>query len=247
MPGRDTILSVLSGIFWGFFGIAAVLALACTITPAGQYLSFSNYLQILTAFAGAAAFLCLYFRYGRGTGLLYAAWAFALFGIADAAWYATVFFGAGTFTFPSLIDMGFVAAILFMASAYNRIYPRKQGRGRILLTILVLVLLVPLAILMTSGFTDKALTILLFFFACGSLIITGVNHSVPDYLLDLAGMVLFALAFMLYPIRETFFAGNPYLSVIGTFVSAGLALIVLGALKSVPGSARPDSVNAGQP
>jgi hypothetical protein len=46
----------------------------------------------------------------------------------------------------------------------------------------------------------------------------------------LAGTLLFALAFMAYPIRETFFNGNPYLSILGAFVAAGFSLIVLGFL-----------------
>jgi hypothetical protein len=227
---HDTTISVLSGLFGGFLGVAAALALALFIVPSGQYLSLCNYLQIITAFAGAAVFLWLYFRHGRGSGLLYAAGAFALWGVADIAWYAAVLLGVGTLSFPSLIDMGFVAAILLLSSAYNRIYPRKQVRGLILLAVLFLMLVVPLAILATGGISDKALMILLYFFACGSLIITGLNHSLPEHPMALAGTLLFAISFMIYPIRETFFAGNPYLSIIGAFVAAGFSLIVLGLI-----------------
>jgi hypothetical protein len=244
---HDPVISVLSGLFGVFLGIAVALALSLFIVPFDQYLSICNYLQIITAFAGAAAFLTLYFRYGHGIGLLYAAGALALWGIADIAWYVAVFFGAGTFTFPSLIDMGFVAAILLLSSAYNRIYPRKQVPGIFLLAILVLVLIVPLAILATQGITGQALMILLYFFACGSLIITGLNHSLPDHPMALAGTLLFALAFMIYPIRETFFVGNPYLSIIGTFVAAGFSLIVLGFLPSAPSESQVEPAQAEPP
>jgi hypothetical protein len=244
---HDTTISVLSGLFGGFLGVAAALALALFIVPSGQYLSLSNYLQIIAAFAGAAAFLWLYFRHGRGSGLLYAAGAFAVWGVADCAWYAAVLLGAGTLSFPSLIDMGFVAAILLLSSAYNRIYPRKQVRGMILLAVLFLMLVVPLAILATGGITDKALMILLYFFACGSLIITGLNHSLPEHPMALAGTLLFAISFMIYPLRETFFAGNPYLSIIGTVVAAGFSLIVLGLLPSATGATRPEPVPAEPP
>ena len=44
----------------------------------------------------------------------------------------------------------------------------------------------------------------------------------------LVGTILFAIAFMVYPIRETFFLVNPYLNLIGVFVIAGFSLIVLG-------------------
>ncbi|MGA2162016.1 MAG: hypothetical protein ABSG28_07480 [Methanoregula sp.] len=229
-PDQDSIIFVLSGLFGVFLGVAAALALALFIVPSVQYLSLSNYLQIITAFAGAAAFLYLYFRYGRGIGWLYAVGAFAIWGIADTAWYASVLVGAGIFTFPSMIDMGFVAAILLLSSAYNHIYPRKRVRGLILLAVFFLMLVVPLAILAMGGITRQALMILLYFFACGSLIITGLNHALTEHPMALAGTLLFALAFMAYPIRETFFNGNPYLSILGAFVAAGFSLIVLGFL-----------------
>jgi len=247
VPFHTPTISVLFGLFLVFLGIAAALALAFFIVPSSQYLSVSNYLQIITAFTGSAVFLWLYFRHGRGTGLLYATGAFALWGVADIAWYAAVLLGVGTITFPSLIDMGFVAAILLLSSAYNRIYPRKQVRGQILLAVLLLMLVVPLAILATGGITDKALMILLYFFACGSLIITGLNHSLPEHPMALAGTLLFALSFMIYPLRETFFSGNPYLSVIGTFVAAGFSLIVLGILPTKQGPTRTEPVPAEPP
>jgi hypothetical protein len=229
-------LSVISGIFEGILGVAAALALALLLFPSKQYVSLSNYLQILTAFAGAAVFCYLYLRHEGGPGLLWAAGAFAVWGLANIAWYAAVFFGVGTVTFPGLIDMGFIAAILLLSSAYNRLYPRKQVGGTILLAILFLMLVVPLAILATKGITDQALMILLYFFACGSLIITALNHSFAEHPAALAGTLFFAVSFMIYPIRETFFAGNAVLVVLGPCVAAGFSLIVLGLLPNDAGT-----------
>jgi hypothetical protein len=233
---HDTTLSVISGLFGGFLGVAAALALALLLIPSKQYVSLSNYLQILAVFAGAAVFCYYYLRHEGEPGLLWAAGAFTLWGIANVAWYAAVFFGAGTFTFPSLIDMGFVAAILFLSSAYNRLYPRKQVGGPVLLALLFLMLVVPLAILATGGITDQALMILLYFFACGSLIITALNHSFAEHPAAFAGTLLFAIAFMVYPIRETFFAGNAVLAILGPCVAAGFSLIVLGLIPKDAGT-----------
>jgi hypothetical protein len=227
---HEPIPTVISGLFGGFLGVAAALALALLLIPSKQYLLLSNYLQIVTAFAGAAVFCYYYLRHGRGPGLLWAAGAFALWGTANVAWYAVVFFGAGTFSFPSLIDMGFIASILLLSSGYNRLYPRKQVGGPVLLALLFLMLAVPLVILAMGGITDQALTILLYFFACGSLIITALNHSFAEHPAALAGTILFAIAFMVYPIRETFFAGNAVLAVLGPCVAAGFSLIVLGLI-----------------
>ena len=124
--------------------------------------------------------------------------------------------------------MGFVAAILLLSSAYNRLYKRKQVRGALLIAVLLLMLVIPLAILATGGVNDKSLMILLYFFACGSLIITALNHSFTEHPVALAGTLLFAFAFMAYPVRETFFATDAALTVLGPLAAAGFALIVLG-------------------
>ncbi|WP_292370772.1 hypothetical protein [Methanoregula sp. UBA64] len=227
---RGTAGSVISGIFGGFCGIAAALALALLMFPSAQYVTLSNYLQILVAFAGAAVFCWYYLRHEAGSGFLWAAAAFALWGAANIAWYAAVFFKIGTFPFPGPIDLGFVVAILLLSSAYKRIYPRKQVNGPALLVLLVLVLIIPLAILATAGVTDQSLMILLYFFACGLLLITAFNYSFTEHPAALAGTILFALAFMVYPLRESYLSGNALLAILGPCVAAGLSFVVIGLL-----------------
>jgi len=112
----STSLSVITGIFEAILGVAAALALALLLFPTKQFVSISNYLQNLTAFAGAVVFCYLYLRHEGGPGLLWAAGAFAVGGLANIAWYAAVFFGVGSMTFPGLFAMGFVAAILLLST-----------------------------------------------------------------------------------------------------------------------------------
>jgi len=222
--------SVLSGIFGGFCGIAAALVIALILFPSAQYLAISNYLQILAAFSGAAVFCWYYLRHEAGTGYLWAAAGFALWGIANAAWYVAAIFGAGTSSFPGLLDLGFVIVLLILASAYKRIYPRKRANGMALLGLLVLVLILPLAILVTSGVTDQSLMILLYFFACGLLLITALNYSFTEHPAALAGTIVLVLAYLAYPIREVFFASNAAFAVVGPLAAAGFSLIVIGLL-----------------
>lgn len=242
--GKTTANPAISGIFGGFLGIAAALAIALLLFPSTQYAALSNDLQIIVAFAGAAVLCYFSLRHAGGPGLLWAAGGFALWGLANIAWYAAVFFGAGSFSFPGLVDIGFVAAILVLSSAYKRIYPRKQANGALLLVLLVLVLVIPLAILATGGISDQALMILLYFFACGLLVITALNHSFTEHPAALIGTLLFALAFMAYPLRETYFASNAALAVLGPCVAAGFSLIVLGL---IPGETAPQAAPAESP
>ncbi|MDD4484178.1 MAG: hypothetical protein PHD55_07420 [Methanoregula sp.] len=228
--GNRTAGSMLSGIFGGFLGIAVALALALLLFPSNQYLAVSNYLQILAAFSGAIVFCWYYLRHEAGSGFLWAAAGFALWGIANAAWYVAAMFGIGSSPFPGPVDLGFVVVLLILASAYKRIYPRKRANGLVLLGLLVLMLILPLAILVTSGVTDQSLMILLYFFACGLLLITALNYSFTEHPAALAGTVVLVLAYLAYPIREAFFAANTASTVIGPLVAAGFSLIVIGLL-----------------
>ena len=242
--GNRTAGSILSGIFGGFCGIAVALVLALLLFPSTQYLAISNYLQILTAFSGAAVFCWYYLRHEAGTGFLWAAAGFALWGTVNTAWYVAAMFGIGSSPFPSPVDLGFVVVLLILASAYKRIYPRKRANGMALLGILVLVLITPLAILVTSGVTDQSLMILLYFFASGLLLITALNYSFTEHPAALAGTIILVLAYLAYPIREVFFASNAAFAVVGPLAAVGFSLIVIGLL---PDGSKPQAVPTGSP
>ena len=108
-------------------------------------------------------------------------------------------------------------------------------------------LVIPLAILVTEDISRQTLMILLYFFASGSIIVTGLNHVPRDNLKALAGTLLFALAFMIYPLFETFFSGNPYLPLFGALVVAGLSLVVLGLLPPATCTPSPEPAVAEPP
>jgi hypothetical protein len=233
-PGRDIPLTLVTGLFWAFLGIAVVLALSILILPGDTFLMISNYLQILAAIAGSLALLFLYNRSGKPAYLLYAAGALGLWGASNIAWYVNILLGRRSEVYPGLIDMGIIASILVLGIAYQHAFPRRQVKPHILLGILALILVTPIAVIATSGVTSQTLVTLLYFFGCASLIVTGLNHSLRSYPLILAGTLLFAIAFMIYPIRETFFLTSSFLNIIGTFVVIGFSLIVIGFIAANP-------------
>ncbi len=240
LPGPDATTDVpsrlLTGIFWGFLGVAVVLALSILAIPGTTFLTISNYFQILVAIAGALTLVFLYNRAGQPGYLLYAAGALGLWGASNIAWYVNVLFGRRSEVYPGLIDMGIIASILILGIAYQHAFSRRQVSPRVLLGILAVMLITPVAIIATSGVTSQTLVTLLYFFGCASLIVTGLNHSLQSHPFILAGTLLFALAFMIYPIRETFFLTSSFLNIIGTFVIAGFSLIVLGFIAAAPKS-----------
>jgi hypothetical protein len=210
--------------------VAVVLALTILFLPNQLYLAISNYLQIITAIAGASALLAAWFRYGRKEFLLWAAGAFALWGLSNIAWYLIVLMGQRAAVFPSRIDIGIIASIFLLAFALWKGAPSRQVGLRTLSAIFVIVLIIPLGVLATQGAGVPGLVTLLYFISCGSLILAALHRSPGENPHLLAGTLLFALAFMAYPLREMFFMENPLLNVIGVLVFAGFALIVIGML-----------------
>ena len=132
----DTPIKVISWIFSAILGVAIALALGIILLPSGVFLAISNYLQVLTAFAGAVVFLFAYYRYGKPDCLLYAAGAFGLWGVSNIVWYVNTLLGRRNEVFPGLIDIGMIAAIFILTIAYQHAFPRKQVAGKILLAIL---------------------------------------------------------------------------------------------------------------
>ena len=232
----DVPLKIITGIFWAFLIGAVALTLLIPALPGNTFLMISNYLQITAAIAGSLSLLYLYSRAGKRGYFLYAAGALGLWGVSNIAWYVNVLLGRRSEVYPGLIDMGIIASILVLGIAYQHAFPRKQVPPHILLGILAILLIIPVSIIATTGVTSQTLVTLLYFFACSSLIVTGLNHSLRGYPILLAGTLLFALAFMIYPIRETFFLTSSFLNIIGTFVVAGFSLIVIGFIAAAPES-----------
>lgn len=222
----------IAGFFWAVLAAAVVLALLILVLPGPVFLAISNYLQILTAMVAAAEFLYLWKKERGQEYLLYAAAALGLWGISNIAWYGLVIFGKRTEVFPGIIDLGMIAAILLLAIAFRKGPASKQTPPLILIGTGIVCLLIPTGVVVTAGISAASLVTFLYFIACEFLIVTALDHTPAGHPKIGIGAFLFALAFMLYPLREIFLVTNPALSVIGTFVSAGFALIVIGTLEA---------------
>jgi len=228
--GNGPALKLITGFFWVILGASVLLALMILFLPDKIFLAISNYLQIIAAIAGSLVFLFFWHRCGSEETYLYVAGGLGLWGISNIAWYVNVLMGLRNMVFPSLIDIGMIASFLIMSIAFQKGLPKKQLAPHILLGLLVIFLIIPIGIIIIAGISASSLVTLLYFSACGSLIVIGLNHSLIAYPKILIGTLLFAFTFMIYPLREMFFLENPVLPVIGTFVSAGFSLIAIGWL-----------------
>jgi hypothetical protein len=223
---------IIFGFFWGMLGAAAVLALLILLLPGSVFLAISNYLQILAALFAMVALIASRLRCGTPGACLYAAAGFGVWGLANIVWYLTVAAGLRALVFPSIIDLGMIASFLVLAIAFRNGFPKAEVSQQLISGILAFCLIIPAAVMVTAGLNTATIVTFAYFFACGAFLIIGLKHSLAKNRYLLIGSVLFAIAFMIYPLREMFFADNPVLPVIGTFVTAGFALMVIGWLSA---------------
>jgi len=224
-------ISFMTGFFWGIVVLAVALALLIFLLPAGAFLAYSNYLQIITAFAGAAALLVLWQQSRDRKFLLWTAAGLLLWGLSNTGWYVNALVGLRSQSFPAIFDAGLVLSLFLMGYALWNGLPAKKISTPALSAVLVACLIVPAGIVFVSGISMAALAALGYFLACGLLIAGGLDLSPGRQPLVMPGVFLLALAFMIYPLREMYLVSPPILSVLGPVVCAGLSLIVLGLVQ----------------
>lgn len=235
LPG----ISFVTGFFWGIVVLAVALALLISLLSAGAFLAYSNYLQLITAFAGGAALLVLSLQSRDRKFLLLTAAGFLLWGLSNIGWYVNALMGLRSQSFPAIFDAGLILSLFIMGYALWKGLPGKKISIPALSALLVACLIVPAWIVMVSGISMAALATLGYFLSCGLLIAGGLDLSPGRQPLVMTGAFLLALAFLIYPLREMYMVSSPVLSVIGPVVCAGFSLIVLGLFSASPGPVTP--------
>jgi hypothetical protein len=231
-PG-DRAVYLITGLFRAVLAAAVILALLILLLPGPDFLALSNYLQILAALAGAIVFLSCWKACSRKEAFLWAAGGLGLWGIANIAWYVNVMMGLRALVFPGLIDLGMILSFVLLAVGLHKGFPENATGQYVPLGILAACLIIPAGIMVVYGAGIPALVTLLYFLSCGILLEECLRHPGAQRAELFAGCLLFALAFMVYPLREMFFIQIPFLNIIGTLVSAGFALIVTGWIAAI--------------
>ncbi|MCK9580295.1 MAG: hypothetical protein M0Q92_07570 [Methanoregula sp.] len=221
-------LKIITILFMAILGIAAILALLILLLPGPAFLAFSNYLQIIAAVAASLLFLYAWHRSGKQEAFIWAAVGFGLWGIANISWYLLVLIGQRAQAFPGMIDIAMIVSFLVLAESFRTGFPEKKVPLYLPWGIIAICFIIPAGIIVLTGVSASTFVTLLYFLACGTFLAMGIQHSRTGNPALMAGSILFALAFMIYPVREMFFIQNPVLPVIGTFVAAGFSLMVLG-------------------
>jgi len=235
LPG----ISFVTGFFWGIIVLAVALALLIFFLSVGSFLAYSNYLQVIAAFAGGVALLVLWQQSRDRKYLLWTAAGFLLWGLSNIGWYVNALLGLRSQSFPAIFDAGLMLSIFLIGYALWIGLPGKKISIPALSALLVACLIVPAWIVIVSGISMAVLATLGYFLSCGLLIAGGLDLSSGRQPLVMIGAILLALAFMIYPLREIYMVSSPILSMIGPVVCAGLALIVLGLFSGSPDPATP--------
>jgi hypothetical protein len=226
----DRFVRFIIAFLWAIIGVSVVLAISIALLPQQAFLAVSNYLQIIAGVSGALICLGIYHRNRRTAYLLLAAGAFILWTLSNIAWYVIVLLGHRTEVFPGPVDIGIIVSILIFAATFRLGFAPTWDGLMWRWGLFSLFLIVPAIAFLTLGPTGATGMILIYYLSCSHLVNSGLSHGLRSRPLILTGTLLFVIAFLIYPIREAFFLSSPLLSVIGTFVSAGFALITLGLL-----------------
>jgi len=240
-PG-DQALYLITLLFRAILAVSIVLALMILLIPGPAFLAISNYVQILAAIAGSLVFLYCWSRCGHKESFLWAAYGLGLWGIANILWYVNVLSGLRALVFPSLIDLGMIASFFLLAVAFRKGFPGEDATPTLRKAVMAVCIIVGFAVVLMSGtlipFETPAIATILYFIACGIFLGECIHYPGMQNTALFTGSLLFALAFMIYPLREIFFIQSGFLNIIGTMVSAGFSLIVLGWLPSVTAGQR---------
>jgi hypothetical protein len=236
-PGGGAI-HLITLLFRAVLAAAVILALMILLLPGPTFLAFSNYLQIIAAIAGSLVFLYYRNRCGHNESFLWAAGGLGLWGIANIAWYVNVLMGLRALVFPSLIDLAMIASFILLAVAFRKGFPGQDVPPYLPAGIVVACLIMAAAVIVTAGANPPSLVTLLYFLACGIFLAAGVRYPGIRNAELFLGSLLFALAFMVYPLREMLFVHDAFLNIIGTMVAAGFALIVTGWFSAITAGQR---------
>lgn len=235
-PG-DQAMYLITLLFRAILAVSIALALMILLIPGPAFLAISNYVQVIAAIAGSLVFLYCWSRCGHRESFLWAAYGLGLWGIANILWYVNVVLGLRALVFPSLIDLGMIASFFLLAVAFRKGFPEKDANPVLRKAVMAACIIMGFAVVLIPGtkfpLETAALATILYFIACGIFLGECIHYPGIQNAALFTGSLLFALAFMVYPLREMFFVQSAFLNIIGTMVSAGFALIVLGWLPAV--------------
>lgn len=236
-PG-DQAMYLITLLFRAILAVSIALALMILLIPGPAFLAISNYVQILAALAGSLVFLYCWSRCGHPEAFLWAAYGLGLWGVANILWYVNILLGLRALVFPSFIDLGMIASFFLLAVAFRKGFPEKDTTPILRKAVMAACIIMGFAIVLIPGtkfpLETPAMAAMLYFLACGIFLEECIRFPGIRNAALFAGSLLFALAFMIYPLREMFFVQSAFLNIIGTMVSAGFALIVLGWLPAIP-------------
>lgn len=226
-------LKLITSFFWAVLGAAGILSLAILFISGEIFLAISNYLQITAAIIGSLVFVYAWRRCGR-EAFIYAAGGFGVWGVANVCWYINVLLGQRALVFPSIIDLGMIASFFLLAVAFHKGFPEKDATPHLRKAVCAACLIMGFGVVLIPGtkfpLETPQMATILYFLACGIFLEECIRYPGIRNAELFAGSLLFAVSFMIYPLREMFFLQNPVLPVIGTFVAAGFSLIIIGWL-----------------
>ena len=220
------ILVVLLVVSLGLLGGAVVVAGDLT----GFYNDVSNAAQLVASLAAAGVAAWTYLRRTPNLLLAHGAFAGATWTLGNAFWYAYFILIGGDLNYPTVADLGFVGAFLFLIAGYLEGMPRSSLPWWHAALIAVPLFVFGLGFVYLLGVNAKTLTTLVILVLAVILLSEAILRSAHRFPVLFGGTIVFSLAHILYALRSTLPDPPWPLNAAGSMAAIAFSLLALAYL-----------------
>jgi hypothetical protein len=209
---------------------ASLPPVSLQILASVNFIDWSNYGQFAVSFLCTAVALYLYVASSRRTIYLLTGFSSGLWFLSNLFWFLYVKIFGWNLLYPCIADIGFLGTFLLLATAIGLSFKEKKLSRSLTATVygVPLVLSIAAAVVNMTGQTIVNVLYCLF----SSLLMMAIfqYYDKRNWLL-FAGVACYCATMLTYILRETYFPGEPILTVVGQLAMVSFCLIPLGLLK----------------
>ena len=220
------ILVVLLVVSLGLLG--GVIVLTGDLT--GFYNEISNATQLVASMVAAGVAAWTYLRRNPDLLLAHGAFAGATWTLANAFWYAYFILIGEGLNYPTVADLGFAGAFLFLIAGYMEGMPRGPLPSWYAAPIAVPLFVFGLGLVYLFGVNAKTLTTLVILVLAFILLSEAILRSAHRFPVLLGGTIAFSLAHILNSLRSTLPDPPWAVNAAGSLAAIAFSLLALAYL-----------------
>ncbi len=195
-----------------------------------SFVDWSNYGQLAISLMCTIVAFYLYVSRARRNVFLLAGFSSGLWFLSNSYWYLYVKIIGTGLLYPGMADIGFLGAFMLLATAIWLGFDEKKLPKPLMLAIYG----VPLAISLiaaAANINGQTMTNVIYCVFSSFLILAVIQYYNNKCWPLFAGAVCYCAAMLAYALRETYFPGQPFFTIVGQLAMISFCLIPLGLLR----------------